>query len=220
MRFVRSWSLRSAEGSARDALKARRQRRAGSMGAMRWVDDRWRVLRVRSPSVAHRCIVTDVCMYAGSTWFETMGLAQFLSRRWQASTQALSETAQRVCAFLRNGIAQTQEVSNQVVGFDTAWELAPRESPGPCNLVTGDLSDGLCVGTARCVLLARTTTKDSSWLDGVPRTVSLEPRVTHRQLDVRATPERTASLIQWWVRFSDSFWRGDCVHPPRDNPRP
>ena len=65
MRFIRSWSLRSAECEERATLRTRRGHTMGSLGAMRWVDDRWRVLRVCSPAVAHKCIVTDVCGYAG-----------------------------------------------------------------------------------------------------------------------------------------------------------
>lgn len=140
-----------------------------------------------------------------------------MSRAWRSTVAALSDVTQQLCAYLRTGIAQTLEASHQVVGFDTAWEVAPVCGMGPARLVTHDLSEGLCVGPSRCVFLARTTTKDASWLIDVPSCVSLEPRVTHRGLDVRAAPERVASLIQWWVRFCDGFWRGDCPEgPPRE----
>lgn len=158
----------------------------------------------------------DICVYAGLRWFEALGVASFLSRAWVGTVASLSATTQQICAHLWPGIAQTLEASHQVVGFDVAWEISPEGGMGPVQLVTRDLSDGLQVGSAACVLLARTTTKDESWLGGGPVHTSLEPRVTHRALDVRVTSERVASLIQWWVRFSDGFWRGDLPEgPPR-----
>ena len=85
---------------------------------------------------------------------------------------------------------------------------------GPVRLVTRDVSDGINIGSAKCVMLARIMIKDESWLQGTPTRLSLEPRVSHRKLDVRANPERVASLIQWWVRFGDGLWRGDSPEGP------
>lgn len=203
MRAVLRWSLRAVDSEGRKTN--------GSRGGFRWVDDRFRVLRVPDHGTARCAYAVDVATYAGVEWHHAMAIGHLMRCRWTGGMAMAVVVVQFVCSYLVAGIGQTQENPTTVVGYDVCFEVHPgNDLPADAlpGLLSGDLTEGVYVGSAEVVLQARMSTKSPGLLRGAPLEGLPWPRFTHSSVDVRARPERVSTLVQWVARAADQAWHG------------
>ena len=208
MRAVRRWSLRDPS--------RRRGVGTGTLGGFRWVDDRYRIMRVVDQAMARCVYAVDVGTYAGAMWHHVMALGRTMQRHWQGSMSGLVDVVQRICACLVDGIGQTQESTTTVVGYDVSFAVFSDASGAPM-ICAGDLFEGMYVGRSEVVLQARLSTKSGGLLRSDPIHTLVHPRFTHSAVDVRARPERVSALVQWVARVADQAWYGGLLEGPHDD---
>jgi hypothetical protein len=128
--------------------------RVGAMRGMRWVDDRWRVIRASTPSTAFRIVAADVCCYTGVRWHEAQAIASLFGTHWRGSMAHLATAAQQIASCLAQGIGQTSEEANTVVGLDIGLELTD-PATGSTRVVDHDLSEGIGIDRCSAAIVAR-----------------------------------------------------------------
>ena len=211
MKHLRAWA-HHYDTKAPSRRDPRRPRPAPACMGMRWVDDRWRVVRAATYRQVYQLYVVDIGTYSGAPWQAVQGLAALCGAQWHGSLCLLSGVAQAILGFICTGIGQTVEDASSVVGFDVGFEWLNHPARP---LLCDDLSEGVHVGPEPLRLVARLTTKVGSLLSDAQATASSPfPRFSHRSLDMRASPERIGGAIQWMVRCADMCWHGGFVDGP------
>ena len=170
-------------------------------GKIRWVDDRWVVMKGLTVQGVYCARVIEFLSYANAGPWATLAIAKGVTalvrehEPWP-SLKVLLDVSQIIFDFVRmDHMRQTVETPEAVVGFDVMI-VHGTQLIVPSELVR-------CDRQASIGLALRMTTKDERLFADRAAGGLVNPRLIDRRVDCRSKVRRVDGLVQWAVRLAD-----------------
>lgn len=203
----------------------RRTLTAAPWSPMRWVDDRWWVLRCSNMAVARAVTAADALTYSNVAVGIAHALTIIAARHDSWTLDFTFLFVKQVAGWLSYSVDQTSEDPSSVVGIDVAFcdavdgKLVHETDAGG---LSKGLQEAVWIGDRRLQMLSRLTTKNPGLLsDDWVVAARPQPRFAARATDLRSIPERTAALMGWVTRLADCAYAfADCCMPVTQRHQP